>query len=119
MSMKEYGKEYAKETAVGAGMAIQLLIWGFILIAGAGAISYGMYAFFGPRNEQVRYNIFKESQAYNDGMIRDLQELKRDYLAANDEQKGALKALTLHRFEVYDIKRLPPDLQAFYYSLEH
>jgi hypothetical protein len=112
-------KEYGKETAVGIGMATQVVIWGFVLIAGFSLISYAGYSFFAPRYEQVRYDTFKQSQAYNDGMIRDLQELKRDYLAANDEQKGALKALTLHRFEVYDIRRLPPDLQAFYLSLEH
>jgi len=88
------------------------------LIGGLGYISYMAYAFYAPKYEQVRYDTFKQSQAYNDGMIRDLQELKRDYIAANDEQKGALKALTLHRFEVYDINRLPPDLRSFYYTLE-
>jgi hypothetical protein len=115
MSMKEYGRE----TAVGVGMATQVVIWGFVLIAGFSLISYAGYAFFAPRYEQVRYDTFKQSQAYNDGMIRDLQELKRDYIAANDEQKIALKALTIHRFEVYDINRLPSDLQSFYYSLGH
>jgi hypothetical protein len=109
--------------AAQAGTLFGFGMWGLALIAiplvvGIGYLSYLAYAFYAPRYEQVRYDTFKQSQAYNDGMIRDLQDLKRDYISANDEQKAALKALTIHRFSVYEINRLPPDLQAFYYSLE-
>jgi hypothetical protein len=44
-----------------------------------------------PGYEQVRYNTFKESQTYNDGMIRDLENLQMEYMKSNDEQKAALK----------------------------
>jgi len=80
-------------------------------------IGLGSYAFFAPKIEQVRYNTFKESQTYNDGMLRDLQELKMQYLTANDDQKAALRAITLQRFSVYPTDRLPADLQSFYLTL--
>ena len=97
-------------------------VWGITLvllplIGALGYISYLAYSFYAPKYEQVRYDTFKQSQTYNDGMLRDLQDLQMEYTKANDEQKAALKAIILHRFAVYDVDRLPPDLQSFYNSL--
>ena len=91
-----------------------LAFFGFIA-DGLGLISFG---FFAPKIEQVRYNTFKQSQSYNDGMVRDLENLKMAYLQGNAEQKAALLAIVLHRFSVYS-GQLPPDLEAFYASLTH
>jgi hypothetical protein len=88
------------------------------LIIGLGYLSYLAYAFYAPKYEQVRYNTFKESQTYNDGMLRDLQNLQMEYLRAGDEQKTALKALILHRFSVYPEDKLPADLRVFYFNLK-
>ena len=60
---------------------------------------------------------FKQSQSYNEGMMRDLQELRMQYIQATPEQKVALKAIILHRFGAYDPAMLPQDLQAFYFPL--
>ena len=118
MSYKNDLKETAKDTTI-FGFGIWMLTLVILpLIVGLGYISYLAYAFYAPKYEQVRYDTFKQSQSYNDGMLRDLQDLKMEYIKANDDQKAALKALTVHRFSVYEINRLPPDLQAFYYSLE-
>jgi hypothetical protein len=110
-------KDYAKETGQGAGMALQLVIWSGIVVIGLGAISYVGYSMFAPATEQVRYDTFKHSQSYNEGMLRDLYDLQREYIKANDDQKTALRALILHRFDSYDRKSLPADLQAFYSTL--
>jgi len=117
MSYKNDAKEVAQFFSLfGFG------VWGIVLvllplIGGLGYISYMAYAFYAPKYEQVRYNTFKESQAYNDGMLRDLQNLRMEYIKSNDEQKAALRAIALQRFSVYEINRLPYDLQAFYNSL--
>ena len=108
---------YVKETAQGMGVALQLVIWGAIVFFGMGVIGFTWYKFSAPAIEQVRYDTFKNSQAYNDGMLRDLYDLKRDYDSADAEHKGAMKALIIHRFEIYDKARLPTDLQTFYYSI--
>jgi len=117
MSYKNDLKETAQFTTIfGFGIWMFTLVI-LPLIGGLGYISYMAYAFYAPKYEQVRYNTFKESQAYNDGMLRDLQNLRMEYIKSNDEQKAALKAIALQRFSVYEINRLPYDLQAFYNSL--
>jgi hypothetical protein len=91
----------------------------FIAVLGFVSNSLGLvsFAFFSPKVEQVRYNTFKQSQSYNDGMIRDLEQLKLQYITALPEQKVALRGIIIHRFSVYDTNALPQDLQAFYYSI--
>jgi hypothetical protein len=117
MSYKNDAKEVAQFFSLfGFG------IWGIVLvllplIGGLGYISYMAYAFYAPKYEQVRYDTFKQSQTYNDGMLRDLQDLQMEYMKANDEQKAAMKAIILHRFAVYDVNRLPIDLRSFYQSI--
>ena len=110
-----------KEEASLFGNALRHGLWLILLIAifagiieGIGFLSKKFYA---PLNEQVRYETFKESQAYNDGMLRDLQNLKMEYQRGNPEQQAALKAIVLQRFSVYDINRLPLDLQSFYFGV--
>jgi hypothetical protein len=117
MSYKNDLKETAQATTIlGFGIWMFTLVI-LPLIVGLGYLSYLAYAFYAPKYEQVRYDTFKQSQSYNDAMLRDLQDLRMEYIKANDEQKAALKAIAIHRFSVYDINRLPPDLQFFYNSL--
>mgnify|MGYP003346819991 CR=1 FL=1 len=59
--------------------SFQFLIWFAIVFFGLGIIGFTWYKWSAPAIEQVRYDTFKNSQAYNDGMLRDLYELKRDY----------------------------------------
>ena len=90
-----------------------------VLVVGFGLdyAGYISYNFFAPRYEATRFNTFKESQAYNEGMVRHLYDLQRQYAGADAEGKTSLRALTIHEFEVYDISRLPSDLQVFYHSI--
>jgi hypothetical protein len=119
MSYKNEFKESAQDgTIFGVGF-LTFSFFVLLILGVTGYLSYLAYSFYAPRYEQVRYNTFKQSQAYNDGMIRDLQNLKMEYIKANDEQKAALKAIVIHRFSVYDIDRLPTDLQIFYNSVSH
>jgi len=96
---------------------------GVIALAGASifGVAYGgyrMYAFFAPRYVAVDNRVFQESQQYNEGMVRDLENLRMQYMSATPEQREALRALVLHRFSVYPEDKLPPDLLAFYSSLK-
>ena len=113
------------ETKDELSFAGTVLRWGVILIVTVGILGFlgnlfGFYSFkfFTPKIEQVRYDTFKQSQAYNDGMIRDLENLRLEYMQANSDQRVAMKAIIIHRFSVYDINRLPMDLQAFYISIQ-
>lgn len=87
------------------------------VLAAVFGISYGsyeMYKFFAPRYENVDRQVFKNTQGYNEGMVRDLENLKMQYETATEAQKLALKAVVIHRFSVYDRDRLPGNLQIFY-----
>jgi hypothetical protein len=108
-----FGKE-VKET----GRLSTLILVGFTIIAlGISGICYGLYFVLWPANEQVRYNTFKQSQSYNDGMTTDLADLKRSYDAANPDQQAALRGVINARFASYDANRLPPELGSFLHSI--
>ena len=96
-------------------------VLGFIaflaLISGLSFLSFKSYEYFAPKYRAVDAKVFKESEQYNEGMIRDLSELQRQYITATEEQKASLRPIIRHRFEVYDRDRLPADLRAFYDSI--
>lgn len=88
-----------------------------ILIFALNLFGFGNYAFFAPKYTAVDNKVFHESQQYNDGMVRDLENIKREYQHATPEGKDALRATVIHRFEIYPRDRMPPDLLNFYDSL--
>jgi hypothetical protein len=90
----------------------------FALNFAGNAFGFWQYSFFAPKIVAVQNKVFQESQPYNEGMIRDLENIQRQYVTATGDSKEALRQIALHRFEVYDINRLPPDLQNFYRSIQ-
>lgn len=87
------------------------------ITVGGNALGFWQYSFYAPKYTAVQNQVFHESQQYNDGMLRDLENIKREYQAADANGKAALKATAIHRFEIYPRNRLTPDLQNFYDSL--
>ena len=73
---------------------------------------------FGVADANADRRIFEQSQSYNEGMIRDLEHLQQQYVAAPVGERGALRALIIHRFEVYPEQELPADLRAFYSTIK-
>jgi len=96
------------------GSIVALVVLSFAL----SYTSYAQYSFFAPRMEQVRYDTFKHSQSYNEGMVRDLENLQMEYAKADSNQKAMLRTVVLHRFSVYE-GQLPSNLQAFYNQLKN
>ena len=68
-----------KEAMVWVGGFILLLVTVFLLNV------FGLfnYSFFAPKYRAVENQVFKESEQYNDGMIRDLQNLQMEYMSAD------------------------------------
>jgi hypothetical protein len=79
--------------------------------------SFFAYQYFAPKYRAVDNQVFKQSEQYNDGMIRDLENLQMEYIGADKEHKDALRAIVLHRFSVYPEDKLPPNLRNFYNDL--
>ena len=106
-----------KTTRIAIAMALSLLLFA-LAVFGLNLLGLANFGFFAPKTEQVRYNTFKESQSYNDGMVRDLENLRMQYINATADQKTALRSIIAHRFSVYPIEKMPPDLQSFYHSIQ-
>jgi len=98
--------------------AIGAVVVGALMIFALSLGGYEMYKFFAPKYRAVDNQVFKESEQYNDGMIRDLENLQMDYIAADSAHKDALRAIVLHRFSVYPEDKLPPNLRNFYNDLK-
>ena len=88
-----------------------------LVTVGGNALGFWQYSVFAPKYAAMQNQVFHNSQQYNDGMIRDLENIKREYQSADANGKAALKATAIHRFEIYPRDRMTPDLQAFYDSL--
>jgi len=99
-------------------VAICIFLGSIALAFGLSFLGYESYKFFAPRYRAVDNQVFKQSEQYNDGMIRDLENLQMEYVKATAEQKDALRAITLHRFSVYPEDRMPANLRNFYNSLK-
>jgi hypothetical protein len=80
--------------------------------------SFWTYQYFAPKYRAVDNQVFKQSEQYNDGMIRDLENLQIEYISADADKKQALRAIVLHRFSVYPEDKMPPNLRNFYNSLK-
>jgi hypothetical protein len=89
-----------------------------LLIFGLSYLGYESYKFFAPKYRAVDNQVFKESEQYNDGMIRDLENLQLEYIKADNDGKQALRAIVLHRFSVYPEDKMPPNLRNFYNDLK-
>jgi len=95
-------------------LAVVLMIVGVI---GLCYLSYQGYSYFAPKYRAVDNSVFKESEQYNDGMVRDLENLQLEYINADQAHKDALRAIVLHRFSVYPEDRMPYNLRNFYDKL--
>ncbi len=95
-------------------------VTGAAILAALVAIPFGgyyAYRYFAPKYAAVDRDVFKESPSYNDGMIRDLENLMMEYKAADTLHRPALRSVILHRFSVYPQDKLPAHLFAFYTQL--
>ena len=88
------------------------------LCFGLSYLAYSSYQFFAPKYRAVDNQVFKESEQYNDGMIRDLENLQLEYIKSDEAGKQALRAIALHRFSVYPENKMPPNLRNFYNDLK-
>jgi hypothetical protein len=107
------------DSGMRSGHVVGLFLLVVVVFLGLGWLATGndffLYKAFAPKYEQVRYDVFKESQAYNDGMAQQLQSFWIDYTNPNTspEHKQALASTILHRFADYDDSKLSPDLGNF------
>ena len=88
----------------------------FIVLAMFG--SFWADSYFAPKYRAVDNEVFKQSEQYNDGMVRDLENMQLEYVNADKDKKDAIRAIVLHRFSVYPEDKMPPNLRNFYNDLK-
>ena len=98
---------------------ISAWVIGALMFFGLAYGSYQMYAYLAPKYRQVDNEVFKNSEQYNNGMIRDLENLQMEYINADKDKKDSIRAIVLHRFSVYPVEKMPPDLRNFYEQLKN
>ena len=93
-----------------------LVVGGVVLFS---AVGLGIYAFTKPASIAIDNAAFHESQAYNDGMAKDLGNFQMEYIRTDDAGKrAALRAVILDRFAGYNPARLNPNLRTFLEQLK-
>lgn len=102
-----------KGILAGVGALVLFLALGF----GLNLFGLASYSFFAPKYRAVENQVYHESEQYNEGMVRDLENLQLAYMQADATGKQSLKAITLHRFSVYPEEKMPPNLRNFYDQL--
>ncbi len=76
--------------------------------------SYRLSAHYAPRFEDVRRTTFEHSRAFQEGTIRDLDNLRMEYLrAGSDAQRQAIADTVRHRLADIDLEALPPQTHEF------
>jgi len=85
-------------------------------LLGFGIISYGglhWAGFLGKAREQIRHDIFKESQAHRDGMKNELNRLYVAYQSADTAGKIGISNAVRDQFASVDTADYPAHLQSF------
>jgi hypothetical protein len=99
-----------------AGGVVLAVIAFVTVIVGMTELGYQLDKHYQPLQEQVRANTFAQSQTFNEGMARDLQNLRQQYYTAGetDQQKEFIRDTVRQRYAAYDPAKLPSDLALFY-----
>lgn len=102
----------------GAAVFAGLIAVGTIGIGwGATELGYQIYRHYAQLNEQVRRETFEQSRAYQEGMIRDLENMQLDYAKASPNGKAAIRSVAQHRLADVDTSILPPNVRGFIQQL--
>ncbi len=76
--------------------------------------SYRLSATYAPRFEDVRRTTFERSRTFQEGTVRDLDNLRMEYLrAGTDAQRQAIADTVRHRLADIDLDALPPQTHDF------
>lgn len=103
-----------------AGIVIGVVIVIIVLAWIFQGNDFFLYKAFAPKYEQTRHDVFKNSQAYTDGKVQELQQYMLDYKKAETSagHKAALKTVIIRESAKIDWKYLPNDLQVFINGLK-
>ena len=97
-----------------AAPVLTFLFCGTVIFIVVVLVSVGVWRFYAPANVAIENQTFHQSQAYNDGMAQELDELRTQYNnATTDDERYTIEASIRQQFAGYDDTKLPPYLRDF------
>lgn len=81
---------------------------------------FAVYKVLAPAQEEVRREVFENSTAYIQGTRRDVENLRLEYLRAEEGSlhRSALRSTILSRVAEFDLNELSPELREFITTLK-
>lgn len=99
-----------ENVAKGAKIFVGILIIAFIL----GVLSLGWTKFFKPKQENIRREVFEQTQSYVHGKIQDLAKYYGEYEKADTNDRETIQQLIIVRFAEFDESKIKsPGLKRF------
>lgn len=95
---------------------LKIALYGTAAVVGLGLLTWGgiyVNGFFNAEREAQRTKVFQESQAYNDGMKLQLNNLYLDYQTADSAGRIGIANATRDIFASVDTNAYPQHLQEF------
>lgn len=105
-----------KKFFVGCGAVIAFVVLMIALTAfSIGSQWFGLQVdrFLGREKADVRTDIYRNSRAYQEGSIRDIRRLMREFKAATPSEQESLRTIILQRADEMDYDNLPSDVRQF------
>lgn len=100
------------------GILIGVLVGMFAFVFVLGLFSLGYYKFFAPKEENIRREVFEQTQSYVHGKIQDLAKYQNEYNDADTDEKEVIRQLIIVRFAEFDETKIKPiTLRSFLISM--
>jgi len=93
-----------KTAFIWVGGFIGILVIFFILEL----VGLGFFKFFEPKRENIRREIFENTQSYTHGKIQDLAKYHEEYNKSDADGKETIKQLIILRFTEFDETKIKP-----------
>ena len=120
MSNTEQRREDRKEAYNWLIVVVVALLVLALLAFGARGLGLVSFKLFGAAEEDTRREVFKNSQAFQDGVISEIRNMQMSYASSADpDHKALLRSEMIRRADTVPHDAMPPDLASFVLNLRN
>lgn len=99
--------------------AVVALVLLFGIGLGGRYLAMRVERWFGPREQSIQREIFRETRSYDEGKLQELVRYRLQHARADsDVERAAIESAVRHAFAEYDASRLPPELRNFVHQCQ-
>ena len=92
---------------------LTVMFWVGVVAVFLAVLGTGIYWFSAPAQVAIENRTFHASQPYQDGMARELDEMRMAYLSASPASQEAIRATVRQRYAGFNPSSLPMSEQVF------